>query len=185
MKRRLFLQLAATAAACGLEARADGAMRAKKGFKVDAHGDRHGEELLVMGGRFDCKVSASDTGGDLCVYHTYREQKGGPALHLHYAQDEWFFAMRGSFIFQVGDEAFRLGPGESAFGPRQIPHAFAKVSEGEGEMLILFQPAGTIEGFFKEMSKLGPGIPAHQEGDLKELWERYGMRLVGPPLKVS
>jgi mannose-6-phosphate isomerase-like protein (cupin superfamily) len=185
MKRRLFLQLAAAATAFGLEAKADEAMRANKGFKVEARKDRHDEELLIMGGRFDCKVSARDTGGDLCVYHTFREQKGGPALHLHHQQDEWFFAMRGDFIFQVGDDAFHLHPGDSAFGPRQVPHTFAKVGDGEGEMLILFQPAGTIEAFFKEMSKAGPGIPGNQERDLKDLWERHGMHVVGPPLKVS
>jgi mannose-6-phosphate isomerase-like protein (cupin superfamily) len=185
MKRRLFLQLAAAATAVGLDAKAAEAVRAKKGFKVEALRDRHDEELMVMGGRFDCKVSARDTGGDLCIYHTFREQKGGPALHLHYQQDEWFFAMRGDFIFQVGDDTFQLHPGDSAFGPRKVPHTFAKVSAGEGEMLILFQPAGTIEDFFRELSKLGSGIPANQERDLKDLWERHGMRVVGPPLKVS
>jgi mannose-6-phosphate isomerase-like protein (cupin superfamily) len=180
----MFLQLAAATTAFGLTARAEEAMRTKKGFKVEAQKDRYDEELLVMGGRFDCKVSARDTGGDLCVYHTFREEKGGPALHLHYQQDEWFFAMRGDFIFQVGDDAFHLRPGDSAFGPRQVPHTFAKVGAGEGEMMILFQPAGTMEGFFKEMSKLGSGIPANQERDLKALWERHGMRIMGPPLKV-
>jgi hypothetical protein len=67
MKRRLFLQLAATATAFGLKAKAEEATRANKGFKVEAQKDRRDEELLIMGGRFDCKVSARDTGGDLCV----------------------------------------------------------------------------------------------------------------------
>jgi hypothetical protein len=33
------------------------------------------------------------------------------------------------------------------------------------------------------MAKLGPGIPKNQETVLKEFWERYGMEIVGPPLK--
>ncbi len=28
-----------------------------------------------MGGRFDLKVSGRDTGGDLCIYDTFREAK--------------------------------------------------------------------------------------------------------------
>ena len=31
-----------------------------------------------MGGRFDLKVSARDTGGDLCIYDTVRGSKVGP-----------------------------------------------------------------------------------------------------------
>ena len=28
--------------------------------------------------------------------------KGGPARHLHYDQDEWFYAVEGEFIIEVG-----------------------------------------------------------------------------------
>jgi len=48
-----------------------------------------------------------------------------------------------------------LHPGDSAFAPRKIPHAFAKTSDGEGQMLVLFQPAGSMEDFFKQMTKFG------------------------------
>jgi hypothetical protein len=51
-------------------------------------------------------------------------------------------------------------------------------------MLVLFQPAGSMEHFFHEMSKLGPGIPQNQETTLKKLWADHGMEIVGPPLKV-
>ena len=135
-----------------------------------------------MGGRFDCKVSGKDTGGDVCIYDTIREAKGGPALHLHHSQDEWFYVIRGEFLAQVGDDRMHLRPGDSAFGPRKVPHAFAKVSEGEGQLLILFQPAGSIEDFFRQMSALGPAIPGNQETAFRELWARYGMEIVGPPL---
>ena len=100
-----------------------------------------------MGGRFDLKVSSRDTGGDLCIYDTVRESKGGPALHLHHSQDEWFCIVRGSFLVQVGDETFTIGSGDSAFAPRKVPHAFAMTSDGEGQMLVLFQPAGSMEDF--------------------------------------
>jgi len=50
-------------------------------------------------------------------------------------------------------------------------------------MLVLFQPAGTMEDFFKPMSKLGKDIPKNQELTLKKLWATHGMEIVGPPLK--
>jgi mannose-6-phosphate isomerase-like protein (cupin superfamily) len=184
MDRRLFLKIPLVAAmTLSLKARAAEQDRAGKGFRVGSREDRYLEELLIMGGRFDCKVSARDTGGDLCIYDTIREEKGGPALHLHHYQDEWFYVIRGEFIVKVGDDTLQLHPGDSAFAPRRIPHAFAKTSEAEGQMLVLFQPAGSMEDFFREMSKLGKEIPKNQETLLKELWERHGMEIVGPPLR--
>lgn len=188
MNRRNFLKLTLAATPLALTAHAAelasaGGGRSNKGFRVGANEDRHGEELLIMGGRFDLKVSARDTGGGFCLYDTVRQAKGGPALHLHHFQDEWFYVIRGEFIVHVGDETVRLHPGDSAFAPRKVPHAFAKVSEDEGQMLVLFQPAGSMEDFFRQMAKLGPGIPRNQEVLLKELWAQYGMEIVGPPLK--
>lgn len=139
---------------------------------------------MIMGGRFDVKVSSRDTGGDLLIYDTLRWAKGGPAFHRHHFQDEWFYVLRGEFIVQVGDDTLHLHPGDSAFAPRKIPHAFAKIDEGEGQMLVLFQPAGSMEEFFAEMSKLGKDIPKNQETMLKKLWADHGMEIVGPPLKI-
>jgi mannose-6-phosphate isomerase-like protein (cupin superfamily) len=184
MKRRNFLQLPLAAFAISMDPKILFDDRPGKGIKVDAGKDRYSEELLIMGGRFDCKISARDTAGDLCIYDTIRESKGGPALHLHHNQDEWFYVLRGEFIVRVGDEILNLKPGDSAFGPRKIPHTFAKISEGEAQVLILFQPAGNIEDFFKKMSEIGKDIPANQENVLKALWESHGMEVVGPPLKI-
>lgn len=183
MKRRLFLQFPLVATALFAEARKPQKYRAGKGFKVEAGKDRYQEELLIMGGRFDCKVSSKDTDGDLLIYDTTRQEKGGPALHIHHSQDEWFYVIKGDFIVKVGDDTFTLSAGDSAFAPRTIPHAFAKTSEGEAQMLVLFQPAGSMEDFFMQMAKLGKEIPKNQEQTLKELWRTHGMEIVGPPLK--
>lgn len=165
------------------EAGSAGSARAGKGMRVGAQKSRYDEELLIMGGRFDLKVSGRDTGGDLCIYDTLRESKGGPALHRHHFQDEWFYVIRGEFIVQVGDDTLALHPGDSAFAPRKIPHAFAKISEEEGQMLVLFQPAGSMEDFFQQMSKLGKEILPNQEVVMKQLWADHGMEVMGPPLK--
>ena len=137
-----------------------------------------------MGGRFDLKVSARDTGGDLCIYDTYRNSKGGPALHRHFSQDEWFYVLRGEFIARVGDQTVTLGPGDSVFGPRRIPHTFAMTSEGEGRMLVLFQPAGSMEDFFHGMARYGKEIPKNPQEIMRQLFRDHGMELLGPPLKV-
>jgi hypothetical protein len=61
---------------------------------------------------------------------------------------------------------------------------FTRPVDRAAEMLVLFQPAGSMEDFFKHMSKLGKEIPKNQEARLKQLWADHGMEIMGPPLKV-
>ena len=154
--------------------------RLTKAVLVTADRDRFGEALLFVNGRFDCKVSAKDTSGDLCVYDTIRAKKGGPPLHYHHAQDEWFFVRDGEFLFQVGEETFRLRAGDAILGPRKVPHAFANVSD-TGKLMIAFQPAGTMEQFFLDGSRLINPTPA----DWQAHYRAHGMEIVGPPLAVD
>jgi mannose-6-phosphate isomerase-like protein (cupin superfamily) len=189
LNRRSFLRLPFAAAALALtaKARAEGTSestnRAIRGFRVGANKDRYAEELLIMGGKFDLKVSTQDTSGDLLIYDTMRMQRGGPALHRHFRQDEWFYVVRGEFIVRVGGDTLRLGPGDSAFAPRMIPHVWAMVSEGPGQVLVLFQPAGSMEDFFHEMSRFGPNIPKDQEV-FRRIWAAHGQEMLGPPLEI-
>jgi mannose-6-phosphate isomerase-like protein (cupin superfamily) len=185
MNRRLFLQIPVLTLTSTLITKAQGQSddRPNKGFKVEARKDRFQEELHIMGGQFNLLVSAKDTGGDFCAYDTIRSEKGGPTLHIHHNQDEWFYIIKGEFIVQVGVDRFNLRTGDSAFAPRTIPHAFAKISEGEAQMLVLFQPAGSMEDFFEQVSKFGSSIPKDQERLFKDLWGTHGMEVVGPPLK--
>ena len=163
MQRRLFLQLPLIAQALLVEGQEHRKDNPKKGFKIESGKDRYQEELMIMGGQFDCKVSSRDTNGALLIYDTIRHEKGGPALHLHHSQDEIFYVIKGEFLLKVGDETFQLKSGDTAFAPRKIPHAFAKTSDGEAQMLIMFQPAGSMEDYFKQVSKFGKDIPVNQQ----------------------
>jgi mannose-6-phosphate isomerase-like protein (cupin superfamily) len=154
--------------------------RLTKPVQVSADSDRFGQRLLFATGRFDCKVSAKDTDGNLCVYDTIRTKQGGPPLHYHHTQDEWFLVRDGEFLFQIGEDKFRLKAGDSILGPTKIPHAFANVSEA-GLLMIVFQPAGTMEQFFLEGSRLTN--PSQQ--DLQALYRAHAMEILGPPLEVD
>ncbi len=50
-------------------------------------------------------------------------------------------------------------------------------------MLVLFQPASGMEDFFREMKKIGAGAMATAATVPKDVWERHGMEVLGPPLK--
>jgi len=145
---------------------------------VPASEDRLGEHHGLGVSRIDFKTIAPD-GGLLVLENTFHA-KGGPPRHLHLAQDEWFYALEGEFVIEVGDGRHALRPGDSVLGPRRVPHVWAFVGNGRGRILIAFSPAGRMEAFFREATKanaMPPQDPA--------LWSEHGMELVGPPLPVE
>jgi quercetin dioxygenase-like cupin family protein len=124
------------------------------------------------------KLCPSDSLDLLVIENTFHA-RGGPARHLHVDQDEWFYAVEGEFILEVGGERFSLSPGDSLLAPRQVPHVWAHVGNGRGRMLIAFTPAGKMEAFFRETTKANVMPPQDPE-----LWRAHGMELVGPPLAL-
>jgi quercetin dioxygenase-like cupin family protein len=124
------------------------------------------------------KVAGEDS-SELFIAENLMRAKGGPARHIHYTQDEWFFVRRGEFIIEVGQERHVLRPGDSVWGPRGIPHTWAYTSEGEGSILFVFNPAAKIEAFFEAIAKLNSPAPSESQ-----FWGPYEMEWVGPPLQV-
>jgi mannose-6-phosphate isomerase-like protein (cupin superfamily) len=148
-------------------------------LRVKAGADRFGEHRGLGISSIDFKVVPQDSRGQLILENTFHA-KGGPARHLHYDQDEWFYAVEGDFIIEVGEERLRLQPGDSLLAPRRVPHVWAHVGNGRGRILIAFMPAGKMEAFFREVTKanaMPPQDPA--------LWRAHGMELLGPPLAVD
>ena len=124
------------------------------------------------------KVGTSESNGALFVVEHENLVKGGPPVHYHLHQDEWFYVMEGEVLFQVGSQRKLLRSGESILGPRMVPHGFSSVGEKSGHMLIAFTPAGKMEEFFRAVAiPNGPAMDA-------EVFRRYDMQYVGPPLKV-
>lgn len=149
---------------------------------VGAGQDRTGHPRHLFGGlRLDTKVSSEETTGDLYIIQHTDEAKGGPPRHVHHAQDEWFYVLEGEYRIVVGDEEFELGPGDSILAPRSIPHVWAHVSEGEGRLIIAFQPAGDMESFLGALAAMG-SAPAPEV--MAPLFASHGMTMLGPPLPL-
>lgn len=186
MKRKTFLQRALAsvsllATPITLLAKQKSKARTPNAFKVDAGKDRFGKNLsLFEGDTFSCKVSTKDTDGDIYMFESTRIKNGGPALHVHPSQDEWWYVLQGEFLIKVGDETHRVKAGDSVFGPRGVPHCFAKIGEGEARLLMFFQPAGKMEEFFHAVSE---GKMANMsEGEANTFRKAHGFERVGPPI---
>ncbi len=144
-----------------------------------AGADRFGEQRGLGMSSIAFKVTTPNP-SDLFILENTFWAKGGPARHLHYDQEEWFYILEGEFQFEVGADRFHLHPGVSLLAPRQVPHVWAFVGETRGRILVAFLPAGKMEAFFREVTRanaMPPQDPA--------LWRAYGMELLGPPLPVK
>jgi mannose-6-phosphate isomerase-like protein (cupin superfamily) len=151
-----------------------------EGILVRADVDRFDRPFEFLDARFAVMLSAEDTGGAVSSIDTNRFARGGPPLHVHHAQDEWFFVREGEFDIRVGEVTHHLRPGDSLLAPRGTPHAFANTTE-RGRMLVTFLPAGRMEAFFREASAIENPTPPQMAG----VFAAHGMKVVGPPLPLG
>jgi quercetin dioxygenase-like cupin family protein len=159
--------------------------RLNKGFKVNAGEARFGIHYKMKGvtlNLLDVKISSKDTNGELAVFEqTGFTPHGGPPLHIHPFQDEYFYVLEGEYHFQVGDEKYELKSGDTIFLPRSVQHAFVQRTE-KGRLIVSYNPAGKMEEFFKTTdSWTSPPTMA----EITKAFEDHDMKIVGPPLKVT
>ena len=188
MKRDTFLRILSVSGAVlvspiSVIAKSYKLLREKTGYKTDAGADRFQKPInLFDGDTFYTKVSSKDTDSDLYIYESSRIKKGGPNLHVHPNQDEWWYILEGEFLIKVGDKMHHVKPGDSVFGPRGIPHAFSKIGEGVGRMLTTFQPAGKMEECFIAISE--GQMKGKPEVEQDEFRKQHGFERVGPPIDI-
>ncbi|MDD2286160.1 MAG: cupin domain-containing protein [Paludibacter sp.] len=187
MKRRNFVisTLAAITSMAFVQIRKVHAMRTNKGYRVASGEARFGTHYKMKGvtlNTLDIKISGKDTDGELAVFEqTGLTPNGGPPLHIHPYQDEWFYVVEGEYLFQVGDEKYRMKPGDTTFLPRNVPHAFVQVTE-KAKTIVSYLPAGKMEAFFAATNKWAS---PPTEGEIRKVFADHEMEVVGPPLKID
>jgi mannose-6-phosphate isomerase-like protein (cupin superfamily) len=117
-----------------------------------------GERLEFGGIAIVVHAGGEATGGAFSVMEEVPPLADTP-LHMHAAEDEFFYAVEGEHVITVGDTEHRLAPGQGVFAPRGVPHAQRRVEEGVGRMLLVVSPGG-FEGFFRRLAA------AHESGNL-------------------
>jgi mannose-6-phosphate isomerase-like protein (cupin superfamily) len=181
MKRRSFLTAVAIAApAAGLQdlllAQAHAQAPASPGavHVVRAGEDRSAHPHSLGFSSILFKVPTSETAAGLFVMEHTHLLPGGPPLHLHLNQEEWFYVMEGEVAFQVGEQRVNLRAGDSVLAPRRVPHTFSSVGNTPARMIIAFCPAGKMEQYFRDAET------ARQHAGDADFMARYEMEKVGP-----
>ena len=159
--------------------------RTNKGFKVNSGEARYGIHYRMKGvtlNVLDIKISSKDTDGDLAVFEQSGfTPQGGPPLHIHLYQDEFFYIVEGEYLFQVANEKYHMKSGDTIFLPRNVQHAFIQITE-KGKVIVSYIPAGKMEDFFKTTDAWS-SPPTLKE--IEKVFEDHDMKVVGPPLKAE
>jgi mannose-6-phosphate isomerase-like protein (cupin superfamily) len=111
------------------------------------------------------------TGGVLGLVRQTIAPNSGPPLHIHRANDEFFYIVSGEFRIVSA-------PAQSiVFVPRGTAHTFENVGTKPGVLLVGVTPGG-LEMMFAERQGVDP--EANQT-----LMKKHNMEVVGPPLHSS
>lgn len=160
-------------------------MRTDKPFKVNSGDARFGKRYKMKGvtvNTLDIKISGKDTNNELVVFEqTGQTPNGGPPLHVHIDQDEWFFVTEGEYLFQCGGQRFYMSSGDTIFLPRNVPHAFIQLTE-KAKTIVSYMPAGKMEEFFAETDRW-TSPPSKEE--ITKVFADHGMKVVGEPLQIN
>jgi quercetin dioxygenase-like cupin family protein len=133
------------------------------------------------GGVYQIVTTAAESHGRHFVFVATEPPGGGPRLHTHRNEDEYFLVLEGEISFYINGQIWVAKRGESAFVPRGVPHCFKNCSVREARVLVSFTP-GNIEGFF-DFGLPQNGEPPSEEHLLKrirELGPEYGLKVLGP-----
>ena len=152
-------------------------------------GPGEGPAYWSLGGRFVTKLGAPSGEGRVTLVEALATRAAEPPVHIHHREDESWYVLDGQLTFHVGGQVLVAPTGSFVFAPRGIAHAFTVEIEPT-RVLVLAAPAG-FERFMAEagteaigdepppeLRMLGPEI-------LGPIGERYGIEIVGPPIRVG
>lgn len=131
------------------------------------------ETLHVLGATMELLLDSHATGGRLAVLVETTPPGGGPPLHSHANEEEYFYVIDGDFEFTLADETLRPKPGDFLTIPRGVPHRFENVGDVPGHLHITLSPAG-FEEFFRAVSALIADGPPDPE-ELGRLGAAHGL----------
>jgi quercetin dioxygenase-like cupin family protein len=133
------------------------------------------------GGVYRIVTTAKESQGRHFAFEAIEPPGGGPPLHTHANEDEYFLVLEGEMTFYIDGRRITAKRGESAFVPRGLRHCFKNCSTREARVLVLFTP-GNIEGFFDYGLPVNGAVPSveHLIKRLTELGPQYGLELIGP-----
>jgi quercetin dioxygenase-like cupin family protein len=119
-----------------------------------------GRVVRAFGDEASFHLDAERTGGRLTMFTLITPPGGGPPLHYHLNEDEWFVVQEGRVEFLVDGKKKEVAPGGVVYLPRNVVHTYRNIGNKALRQLVSMSPSG-FETFFtrcaEEFAK--PGGP--------------------------
>lgn len=134
------------------------------------------EALDVMGTQLLIHLTGHQTAGQAFISTLTAGPGTGVPPHTHALEDEIFHVLEGEVEIIAGDTRTIAGPGDSAFLPRGLPHAWWVHGNQTARFVLTITPSG-MEDMFRELSALPAGPP--DLAAVGSICQRYGITFAG------
>jgi len=93
-----------------------------------------------VGVEFVVKAGEIRTGGGAAILEFVTRKGEEPGEHTHLTEDEMFYLLEGTLSVQCDGKTFDLQPGDFAFLPHGLPHAYTITSDDPVHLLAVTSP---------------------------------------------
>jgi quercetin dioxygenase-like cupin family protein len=115
------------------------------------------------------QVDGEQSGGAFCLLTDVVPPGWSLPAHRHANESETIHITAGRLWLDVDGERLELGPGDTAFVPRDTTHSGGTVGDEPARRVLVFSPAG-MEQFFVAMAS------AQEPDEMLALANSYGWR---------
>jgi quercetin dioxygenase-like cupin family protein len=146
-----------------------------------------GRTVYYAGNLMQWKLEPDRSMGFCSVVEVVMRRGEEPPLHVHAYEDELYYVLEGKLTFYVGRELFEVGPGDTVFLPRRVPHAFSvSKASGVGRLLLVISPSNTLSRYFDVMGEPGsvadvpPAVSDFPIQQAVDALAPHGVTILGP-----
>ena len=142
-----------------------------------------GNTTSLFGDTYVVKAAGHETGGALAVIEAgLAPHSGGTPLHINTLEDENYYVVEGSLTFRLGERTLEAPAGTFVHIPKGVVHTHWNATAAPVQLLGFPAPAG-FEKFFADLAELMADMPPGPPdmGRMAAVYEKYGLRVVGPP----
>lgn len=136
--------------------------------------------LHLFGETIRILVTGRQSRGAFALIEEITPIGGGPPLHRHRDEDEWFSVLEGRIAIQLDGQRIEAGPGETLFAPRGSVHTFRSIGSVPLKTHIVVSPP-RLDALFLDVAKVWIDVPP-PDPILASLFAKHGLELLGPPL---
>lgn len=145
-----------------------------------------GPRLTIVGDVYRLLATGAETSGTYSQMEALVPPGGGPPPHVHTREEEAFYVLEGTIIFQLGKERIVAGPGTFLNMPIGSEHSFRNETTEPARMLITVAPAGLEQMFLEAGHMLDddttqpPPVTPEDVARLLDVAPKYGVDIRVP-----